>query len=138
MFAIQTQCTDKSCKIWMYFFSVGITSNSWSFPITVSSKPQIFGNCLDSRLCSILMNSSVSMFSKIVRPSSFEKNMSFFCYFARRFNTFVISTSSSALCIGHSSSRTTSKSGLSTIFFKTFHARQKTRLYAGVLPLPKF
>ena len=33
--------------------------------------------------------------------------------------TFVISISSSALCIGHSSSRTTSKSGLSATFCKT-------------------
>ena len=93
IFATHTQCKDKSCKIWMQFFSVGITSNTWRFPITVSWKPQTFGNCFDSRLCAMLIDSSVSIcFPRIVHSSSFEKFILLFLIISPdALTTFVIS-----------------------------------------------
>ena len=79
-----------------------------------------FGNhrCLET----VLMDSLVSIcFPRIVHSSSFEKFIFLFLIMSPdALTTFAISISSSALCIGYSSSRTTSKSGLSATFCKTF------------------
>ena len=63
----------------------------------------------------MLIDSPVSIcFPRILRSSSFEKLIfPFFIISPDALATFVISTSFYALCIGHLSSRTTSKSGLS-------------------------
>ena len=94
--------------------------------MTVSWKPQIFEDCFNSRFCALWMDLSVSIcFPRIMYSSSFDKFIFFFIISPDGLTTFVISISSSALCIGHSFCGTTSKSGLFATFLSSLPCSSK-------------